>query len=157
MATDEQIQAAENDFFASTPEALAFKTDENLDKMFAYIQEAWGENATTNVACWEIAYKALKGKLKRVPGYVAPISDAMRARVESTPSYQVKELLRNDPEFRDAWETIAEEEATARTNPWLNLTAEKYRSYDPSWCARMYVDNPQFSDAVNRLMDRGEI
>jgi hypothetical protein len=155
--TAEQIQITENEFFSSTPEALAYKTDENLDRLYAYVVGAWGENSITNVACWEIAYKALKGKLKRVPGYVAPVSDEMRARVDNTPSYQVKELFRTDPEFKAAWEAIAEEEAAVRANPWLKMTAEKYRSYDPTWCARMYVDNEQFKAAVQTLIDRGEI
>ena len=35
--TAEQIQITENEFFTSTPEALAFKTDENLDRLYAYI------------------------------------------------------------------------------------------------------------------------
>ena len=82
--TAEQIQITENEFFTSTPEALAFKTDENLDRLYAYIVGAWGETSTTNVACWEIAFKALRGKLNTSP------ATCRLSRMKSEPGYGIR-------------------------------------------------------------------
>lgn len=157
MPSDTEIQAAENSFFAQNQEALAYKTDANLDTLYSYIVGAWGEVGTGNSACWEIAYKSLKGKLKRIPGYVPPLTDEERAWVSNTPSYQARDLYKNDKKFRAVFDAIAEEEAELKKNPWLRLDADTYRNMDPNHAAQLYVDNPLFAAAVQRLIDGGQI
>jgi hypothetical protein len=153
----DQIQITENEFFSSTPEALAYKTDENLDRLYAYIVGAWGENSTTNVSCWEIAYRALKDKLKKIKGYMPAVTDEQRLWVRDTPGYIARELYKTNPEFRAAWDAIAEEEAELKKNPWLRTTAEQYKNFDPLWAAQRYVDDPQFKEMVERLISEGSI
>jgi hypothetical protein len=157
MATNEQIQAAEDALFVSTPEAQAYRTDENLDLLFAYIQDAWGEVATANAACWEIAFKALRSKLKRLPGYQTPVSDEMRARIANTPSYQHRELYARDEAYRVAFNQIAAEDAELKKNPWLRITAEQYKNFDPNWAAQKWADDEQFRGIVDGFIARGEI
>lgn len=158
MPTPEQINAATQEFIASTPEIGAYLTNENLEKIAAYVQGAFPD-AVASPAAYEIAFRDLlaKGKLKRVAGYLPPLTDEERAWVRDTPSYQARDLYKNDKKFRAVFDAMAEEEAAARVNPWVGMTAEKYRSYDPNWCARMYVDNEQFKTAVENLIAQGEI
>jgi PIN domain nuclease of toxin-antitoxin system len=157
MATNEQIRAAEDALFVSTPEAQAYRTDENLDLLFAYIQDAWGEVATANAACWEIAFKALQGKLKKIPGYKPPVSAEMRARIANTPSYQHRELYARDEAYRIAFDQIAAEEADRQE---LLAWARVYRTMadnDPNEVTRRYAEEPGFAEAVQKLIDEGLI
>jgi hypothetical protein len=157
MPSDIEIQAAENEFFAQMQEAQAYRTDENLDRLFAYIQGAWGQAQTANVACWEIAYRALKDKLKKIKGYMPPVTDEQRLWVRDTPGHIARDLYKTNPEFRAAFDAIAEEEAELKKNPWLRTTAEQYKNFDPLWAAQRYVDDPQFKEMVERLISEGSI
>jgi hypothetical protein len=152
--TNDQIQAVEDEFFAAVPAALAYKTDENLDRMYAYIQGAFPESVLS-VAAWEIAFKSCK--LKRIAGYVAPITDQQRRLVNDTPSYIARDLYKTDPEFKAAFDAVAEEESELKRNPWLRLSANQWRSMDPNRAAQLLVDDENFASSVQRLIDRGEI
>lgn len=154
----DQINAATQEFIASTPESAAYLTNENLEKIAAYVQGAFPD-AVASPAAYEIAFRDLlaKGKLKRVPGYLPPLTDEERAWVRDTPSYQARDLYKNDKKFRAVFDALAEEEAELKKDPWVRLDAKTYANMDPNHAAQLYVDNPQFASAVQRLIDRGEI
>jgi hypothetical protein len=156
--TSEQIQAAEDLFFATVPAALAYRTDVNLDRMLAFIKGAFPE-AEANPAAWEIAFKSLNtvGKLKRISGYVAPITDEQRRLVNITPSYIARDQYKTDAAFKEAFDLVAAEEEELKRNPWLRLSSSQYLAMDPNRAAQLYVDDPQFAAAVQNLIDRGEI
>ena len=86
-----------------------------------------------------------------------PLTDEERAWVRDTPSYQVRDLYKNDKTFRAVFDAIAEEEAAVRANPWLKLDAKTYTNMDPNRAAQLYVDNEQFKAAVENLIAAGEI
>lgn len=158
VVTIEQIQAVDQEFFASTPEAQAYRTDENLGKIYAYLQAAFPEAALT-VAARQIAFKDLlaKRQLKKIAGWVPPVTDDQRRLVDQTPSYKASALYKSDPEFRAAFDAVAAEDAEFKKNPWIRLSAEQYQAMEPNRAAQLWVDNPQFQEAVQRLIDRGEI
>ena len=157
MPTDIEIQNAEDNFFAQNQEALAYKTDANLDTLYSYIVGAWGESTLANVACWEIAYKALNGKLKKIPGYKPPVSAEMRAKVANTPGYIAREMYAKDAEFRAAFDAIALEEKDRQD---LLKWAKDYRwmsENDPNGTALRLVEEPGFRQAVDKLISEGLI
>ena len=81
MPTLEQSNAATREFVANTPELGAYLTEENMKQIGAYVQGAYPD-AVTSPAAYEIAFKDLlsKGKLKRISGYVAPITEESMLR-----------------------------------------------------------------------------
>jgi hypothetical protein len=158
MATAEQIQAATQEFIASTPEMGAYLTAENIEKIAAYVQGAFPD-AVSSPAAYEIAFKDLLAtrKLKRIPNYVPPITNAERALVRDTPCHLHRELYRNDEAYRTAFDRIAEEEKDRQE---LLAWANRYRAMaesDPNEVARRVVEEPGFMEAVQRLIDEGLI
>src|ERR1700722_3957191 len=99
VVTVEQVQAVDQEFFASTPEAQAYRTDENVAKIYAYVQGAFPE-AALSVAGRQIAFKDLiaKGQLKKIAGWVPPVTDEQRRLVDQTPGYIAREKYKTDPE-----------------------------------------------------------
>ena len=158
VVTVEQVQAVDQEFFASTPEAQAYRTDENVGKIYAYLQAVFPEAALT-VAARQIAFKDLLAKcqLKKIAGWVEPVTDEQRRLVDQTPAYIAREKYKTDPEFRAAFDACAAEDEELKRNPWLKLTADQYLAMEPNRAAQLWVDNAQFQEAVQRLIDRGEI
>ena len=161
VVTIEQIQAVDQEFFASTPEAEAYRTDENIAKIYAYVQGAFPEAALT-VAARQIAFKDLfaKHQLKKIAGWVPPVTDEQRRLVDQTPSYKASAFYKSDPEFRAAFDACAAEDEELKRNPWLKLTAETYNrmcDQNPNRVGLLLVDDDLFKAAVQRLIDRGEI
>jgi len=150
-ATSEQIQAVEDQFFAAVPAALAYKTDENLDRMYAYIQSAFPESILS-VAAWEIAFKSCK--LKKIAGWVEPVTDEQRQLVDSTPGYIARQKYKTDPEFREAFDLVANEEKERQE---LLKWARTYQAMDPTEAAQRSLDEPGFKEAVQTLIDEGLI
>jgi hypothetical protein len=157
MPSNEQIESVEQEFFATVPGAAAYDTDETRDRLYSYILGAFKESVLS-VAAWEIAFKDLLGKrqVKKIPGYVPPVTDEQRRMIE-VPSYIARERYKTDPEFKAAWDAVAAEEEEFKKNPWIRLTAAQYMAMDPNHAAQLWVDNEQFQQAVQRLIDRGEI
>jgi hypothetical protein len=153
--TLEQIQAVDQEFFASTPEAQAYRTDENLGKIYAYLQAAFPEAALT-VAARQIAFKDLlaKRQLKKIAGWVAPVTEAQRQLVDGTPSYLASEKYKTDPDFRAAFDAIAREEKERQE---LLNWARTYQTMDPTEAAQRLLDEPGFKEAVQTLIDEGLI
>jgi hypothetical protein len=150
-ATSEQIQAVEDQFFAAVPEALAFRTDQNLDVLYNFILGAFPESVLS-VASWEIAFKSCK--LKRIPGYVEPVTDEQRAMVNDTPGYLARERYNKEPEFRKAFDAVANEEKERKDLlDWHRV----YTSMDPNEAAERLVHEPGFESAVQKLIDAGLI
>lgn len=149
--TPEQIEATEAAFFAAVPEALAFRTDANLDILYNFILGAFPESVLS-VAAWEIAFKSCK--LKRIPGFVQPVTEEQRRLVDSTPSYTARELYRRDTEFRKAFDACARADKEQKDlTDWANT----YKSMDPNEAATRLVNEPGFADAVQKLIDAGLI
>jgi hypothetical protein len=151
VATNEQIQEVEDQFFAAVPEALAFRTDNNLDILYNFILGAWGTHALTNVSAWEIAFKSCK--LKKIAGWIAPITDEQRELV-NVPAHVAREKYKTDPEFKAAWDAIAQ--ADKDRQELLNW-ARTYQTIDPEEVARRTAEEPGFAEAVQKLVDEGLI
>jgi hypothetical protein len=150
-ATNEQIQNVEDLFFQTVPNALAYKTDENLDRMYAYIQGAFPESVLS-VAAWEIAFKSCK--LKRIAGYIAPVTPEQRRLVDSTPSYLASGLYKTDQTFKDAVDAITRaDQEQKELLDWCRV----YQNMDPNEAAERLVNEPGFVDAVQKLIDAGLI
>jgi hypothetical protein len=149
--TNEQIQAVENAFFAAVPEAIAYKTDSNLDALYNYILGAFPESVLS-VAAWEIAFKSCK--LKKIAGWVAPVTEEQRRLYNSTPAHLVPELYKNDKIFKAAVDAIviADKERDELLE-WCRV----YQSMDPEEAASRIVNEPGFSEAVDKLVEAGLI
>jgi len=163
MVSQEQIKAA-TEFIQSCVAFGQYNTPENLDKIWAYITGAWPNSSAANLpSSYEIAFRDLldKKKLKAIPNWVAPISPEYRARVRNAGVAETKELYAKDAEFKRAFDLIAEEEEIERkaceADPWRWMTAQEYASIEPVSRGRLYVDSQLFRDAVQRLIDRGEL
>jgi hypothetical protein len=157
VATNEEIQQIEDQFFATIRGAAAYDTDETRDRLFSYIMSAFPESVLS-VAAWEIAFKSCK--LKKIAGWVPPVTDEQRQLVDQTPGYLVRERYAKDPEFRAAWDAIEAEEIEMRKNPWLKLTAERYNrmcDQNPNRVGLLLVEDDLFKAAVQRLIDKGEL
>lgn len=156
-----RITLACEQFVASNPDFAQFNSGENIDTIVAYIADAWGgeSKAVESVSSYEIAFQALRGKLRPIPGYVAPISQEMRERVRNTTGTEFKRAYQRDPAFKLAFDTIAEEEGARKQasidNPFLHLTAAEYSSI-PSRTREFYADDPRFQAAVQRLRAAAE-
>jgi hypothetical protein len=155
MPTVEQIQAATQEFITNTPEMGAYLTEENIKQIAAYVQGAF-PHAVASASAYEVAFKDLLAskKLKRISGYVAPLTEEQRARVRNTPGYIASDLYKNDPEFKRLFDAIAQEEKDRQD---LLQWARVYQTMDPTEAARRYVEEPGFSDAVQELIDAGLI
>jgi hypothetical protein len=151
----EQIQAADQEFFDSTPEAAAYRTEDTIGKIYVYIQAAFPE-AALSVPARQIAFRDLlaKRQLKKIAGWIPPVSDAQRELVANTPSYIASEKYKNDPELREAFDLVANEEKERQELlKWANV----YRTMDPEEAARRIVEEPGFEAAVQKLIDEGLI
>jgi hypothetical protein len=149
--TVEQIQAADHEFFETTAEAQPYRTEDTIGKIYAYIQAAWPE-AALSVSARQIAFRDLlaKRQLKKISGWIPPVSDAQRELVANTPSYIASEKYKTNPEFREAFDLVANEEKERQD---LLQWSRDYNAMDPEEAARRIVEEPGFEAAVQKLVD----
>jgi hypothetical protein len=162
----EQIEQATAQFVSDNPEFLAFDTDDgrNFEILRDYIEKEWPNSAAlANAECWQIAFIACKGELTPIRGYVF-VPDQFREDLKMMPQSQIKERYR-DPEFKRLYDAIALEEfdsSGARIpstphNPWKYLTAEEWVRMDATKRANLYAHEILFREAVQQLIDKGQI
>ena len=154
MATQQQLEDTTAAVLRSTPEMTAYDLEDGSlwSKCHAYIMGAFPESILSE-ASWQIAFKDLlkNGKLKKIPGYVPPVTDAQRALVDSTPSHLARKRYETDPEFREAFDLIANEEKERQD------LLRDYNAMDPEEAARRIVEEPGFEAAIQKLIDEGLI
>jgi hypothetical protein len=158
--TNDQIQVTTQAVLKSTPEMAPYDLEDGSlwSKCHAYIMGAFPESILSE-AGWQIAFKDLlaQGRLKRIPNYVAPVTDAQRRLVNDTPGYIARDLYKTDPSFREAFDLVAAEEKEHKD---LHDWAIRYKTMsetDPNGTAFRLANEPGFSDAVQKLIDAGLI
>jgi hypothetical protein len=157
MATQQQIENTTAAVLRSTPEMAAYDLEDGSlwSKCHAYIMGAFPESILSE-ASWQIAFKDLlnNGKLKKIPGYVPPVTFEQRQLVDGTPSHLARKRYETDPEFREAFDLIANEQKERQD---LLNWARDYNAMDPEEAARRIVEEPGFEAAVQKLIDEGLI
>jgi hypothetical protein len=152
--TNEQIEATIAAVLKANPEIAAYDLEDGSlwSKCHAYVQGAFPESILSESA-WEIAFRALKPKLKRIPGFVY-ITDEQRTWVNDTPGHVARELYRTDKTFREVFDAIALEEKERQD---LLAWARVYKTMDPNEAGFRLVNEAGFKEAVDKLVDAGLI
>jgi len=158
MPTQEQINEATAEFIRSTPDFGPYLTEANCAAIAGYVQGTFPD-AILSVSAWEIAFKDLLAthKLKRIPNYIAPITDAQRELVAKTPSYIARDLYKTDRVFKQAFDLVAADEKDRQELLAWARTYKIMADSNPNETARRYVEEPGFKEAVEKLISEGLI